>query len=249
MQLPRVARAENPLPILAVLGALGVVAAIFVARIAPAQTAARPYPTMAPLAKYLMPDRSAEIALARTAAPDAISHDAEVLVLGRKGYEQGAPGKEKGNGFVCLVQRSFAAGIEDPEFWNPKIRSPICLNPAAVRSVLPRLIAKTNLALAGHSTTQMAADLDAAFRANQLPAVEPGAMSYMLSKEAYLNDRGGNWHPHLMFFEPKTADGLWGANVHDSPIIASSDAHERLTILLIPVAQWSDGTLMAKVGP
>lgn len=244
MQHIRLARAWKQLPLVAVVGAFVLLST---AQPAHTQSATKPYPTMAPLAQYLMPDRNAEIALARTAAPDAISHDAEVLVLGRHGYERGAPEKGNGNGFVCLVQRSFAAGIEASEFWNPKIRSPICLNPAAVRSVLPRLIAKTNLALAGHSTTQMAADLDAAFRANQLSAVEPGAMSYMLSKQAYLNDRDGNWHPHIMFFEPQTADGLWGANVHDSPIIAASDAHERLTILLIPVDQWSDGTLMSKV--
>lgn len=249
MQHARLARVENPLPIRAVLGVLGLVAAIVAPRMAPAQTAARPYPTMAPLEQYLMPDRAAEIALARTAAPDAVSHDAEILVLGRHGYERGAPGKGSGNGFVCLVQRSFAAGIDDPEFWNPKIRSPICLNPAAVRSALPRVIEQTNLALAGHTTAQMSADLDAAFRTNQLPAIEPGAMSYMLSKQAYLNDRDVHWHPHLMFFEPQTASGIWGANVHDSPIISVSDPHERLTLLLIPVDRWSDGTEMAKIGP
>src|SRR5262249_1085765 len=45
------------------------------------------YPSMAPLDQYLMPDRDAEIVLARSAAPDAISRDATVFVLGRHGYE------------------------------------------------------------------------------------------------------------------------------------------------------------------
>ena len=40
-----------------------------------------------PADQYLMADRNAEIALARSAAPDSISRDAEVLVLGRHGYE------------------------------------------------------------------------------------------------------------------------------------------------------------------
>src|SRR5271155_3351643 len=54
---------------------------------AKAQDTKIPYPSMAPLEQYLMPDRNEEIKLARSAAPDSISGDAEVLVLGRHGYE------------------------------------------------------------------------------------------------------------------------------------------------------------------
>src|SRR6266851_5766955 len=93
---------------------------------APLQTRAQdtkaPYPSMAPLDQYLM-ERNAEMALARSAAPESISRDAEVLVLGRHGYETAVKGK---NGFVCMVQRSWTAGIDDPDFWNPRIRAPIC---------------------------------------------------------------------------------------------------------------------------
>ena len=67
---------------------------------AQAQDAKAPYPSMAPLDQYLIADRNAEIALARSAAPDSISGDAEVMVLGRHGYEPAVKGK---NGFVCLV--------------------------------------------------------------------------------------------------------------------------------------------------
>src|SRR5271169_4593876 len=100
-----------------------------------AQDAKAPYPSMAPLDRYLMEDRSSEIALARSAAPDSISRDAEVLVLGRHGYETAIQGK---NGFVCIVERSWTAPIDDPGFWNPKGRAPICLNAAAARCYLPR---------------------------------------------------------------------------------------------------------------
>lgn len=54
---------------------------------AQAQAPAAAYPTMAPLDQYLMADRNAEIALARSAAPEAISSEAKILVLGRHGYE------------------------------------------------------------------------------------------------------------------------------------------------------------------
>jgi hypothetical protein len=82
-------------------------------------------------------DRNAEITLARSAAPESISRDAEVMLLGRHGYETALKGK---NGFLCMVQRSWAAGIDDPDFWNPKLRAPICFNAPAARSYLPLLI-------------------------------------------------------------------------------------------------------------
>jgi hypothetical protein len=52
--------------------------------------------------------------------------NAEVLVLGKHGYETGVRGR---NGFVCFVERSWAAGFGDAEFWNPKLRAPNCFNP------------------------------------------------------------------------------------------------------------------------
>jgi hypothetical protein len=70
-----------------------------------AQDDKTPYPIMAPLGQYLM-ERNAEIAVARSAAPAAISNDATVLVFGPKGYETAATGK---NGFVCLVERSWTS--------------------------------------------------------------------------------------------------------------------------------------------
>jgi hypothetical protein len=204
-----------------------------------AQAAKDPYPAMAPLEQYLIADRNAEIALARSAAPEAVSVDAKVLVLGPHGYETAVEGK---NGFVCLVERGWAAGVEDPNFWNPKLRGPLCLNAAAARSYLPLTIKKTELVLAGQSKTQMADGIKAGLDNKELPTQEPGAMCYMLSKEGYLGDGNGHWHPHLMFFVPQTADEAWGANLPHSPILASDDALDRLTIFMVPVAKWSDGT-------
>jgi hypothetical protein len=113
---------------------------------ATAQDARAPYPKMAPLEQYLM-GQTAEIALARSAAPESISRDAEVLVLGRHGFETAIKGK---NGFVCIVERSWTSA-PDADFWNPKVRTPICYNAAAARSLLPRNIKRTELILAGHT--------------------------------------------------------------------------------------------------
>jgi len=78
-------------------------------------------------------EKNAEIQLARSAAPDSISRDATILVLGRQGYETAVEGK---NGFVCMVGRGWMAAFDSPEFWNPKVRAADCLNPQAARSII-----------------------------------------------------------------------------------------------------------------
>jgi hypothetical protein len=207
---------------------------------AQAQNAKTSYPTMAPFEQYLMPDRNEEIKMARSAAPDSVSVDAEVLVLTKTGYETAVQGK---NGFVCLVERSWTAGKNDSNFWNPKLRGPLCLNAPAVRSYLPRTIKKTELVIAGRTKAQIFEAIAAAIDKKELPAPEPGAMSYMLSKQGYLGDQaGGPWLPHLMFFTPETESKAWGADLPGSPIIALQNPEERLTVFLIPVGSWSDGT-------
>lgn len=209
------------------------------ARGAAAQNAKTAYPNMAPLEQYLMADRDSEIALARSAAPESISRDAEVLVLGRHGYETAIQGK---NGFVCMVERSWSAPIDDPNFWNPKLRGPLCLNAAAARSYLPLTIKKTDLILAGRSKAQMVEAVTAAVDKKELPAMETGAMCYMLSKQGYLSDQDGHWHPHLMFFYSQTDPAAWGAGLPGSPILSFNDTWEHLTTFLVPVRRWSDGT-------
>ncbi len=204
-----------------------------------AQDAKAPYPSMAPIEQYLMANRNSEIALARSAAPESISRDAEVLVLGGHGYETAVKGK---NGFVCIVQRSWTAGIDDPDFWNPKLRAPICFNPPAARSYLPLTIKKTELVLGGQSKAQMFESIKAGLDKKELPTPESGAMCYMMSKEGYLSDHDGHWHPHLMFFVQQTDAVTWGADLPGSPILAFNDAPDRLTVFMIPVAKWSDGT-------
>ena len=204
-----------------------------------AQDAKALYPNMAPIEQYLMDDRGTEVALARSAAPESISRDAEVLILGRHGYETAVKGK---NGFVCMVERSWTAPIDDPGFWNPKGRAPVCYNAAAAHSYLPRTIKKTDLILAGRTKAQMMEAIAAAIDKKELPPMELGAMCYMLSKQGYLSDRDPHWHPHLMFFISQAGPAAWGAGLPGSPIIAFNDSWEQLTVFLVPVRQWSDGT-------
>jgi hypothetical protein len=203
-----------------------------------------PYPAMAPLSQYLMPKES-EVALARSAAPKSISDESEVMVLGRDGYTTAVKG---GNGFLCIVERSWGAGTDDPDFWNPKVSSPVCFNPQAARSFAPVYLTKTKLVLAGKSKTEIVQAIASALDKKDLPALEPGAICYMLSKHQYLNDRGRSWHPHVMFFVSGDAAKSWGANLPGSPVIAANDPEERATIFMVWVDNWSDGTPAPQVG-
>jgi hypothetical protein len=207
-----------------------------------AEDAKPPYPAMAPVDQYLMADKGAEIALARSAAPDAISRDATVLVLEKNGYETVVEGK---NGFTCLVERSWMSPFDSPDFWNPKVRGPVCYNPAAVRSILPYTLNRTKLVLAGAPKAQMHESIVAAVAKGELPAPETGAMSYMMAKNGYLGDSAGHWHPHLMFHIPKTDAATWGANLPGSPVVCNegfTDVPEPEIIFLVPVGKWSDGS-------
>lgn len=234
-----------------VAGALALL--VLVAAGANAQTDMKQkYPKMAPIEEYLM-NRDAEIAMARSAAPEAISKDATVLVLTRNGWETAVKGT---NGFVCMVERSWGESIDFPEFWNPKTRGADCINPAAVRSILPIEYKITQMVLAGDSEEQLIAGIRAAFEKKELSPVEPGAMGYMMSKETYINDSGHHNFSHVMFFvETKKTDSEWGAWLPDVPLGSASfwfpnpgtespleQELPPLRVLYIAVPRWSDGT-------
>jgi len=197
-----------------------------------AQDTSSPYPSMAPIEQYRM-NRDAEIALARTAAPPSISRDAEVLVLGQKNFETAVQGK---NGFVCVVGRAFAGPLNNPEFWSPKNRSPICFNPPAARSLIPYAMKQTGMALAGASKAQIADAIRTAVARKELGVPESGSMSYMMSKDAYLTDQGGHNLAHVMFELPR--DGV----LRDDPAYFVSWDPAPIIEFNVPVGQWSDGT-------
>ena len=155
------------------------------------------------------------------------------MVLGRQGYETVVQGK---NGFVCLVGRAFAGPLNNPEFWNPKNRSPICYNPPGARSLMPYAMKETGMALAGASKPQITDAIRTAVAKKELGAPESGSMSYMMSKEAYLTDRGGHNLAHLMFELPRNGD------FQDNPDFFVSWDPAPVIEFNVPVGQWSDGT-------
>jgi hypothetical protein len=209
-----------------------------------------PYPKMAPVDQYLM-EKTAEIQLARSAAPDSISSDATILVLGRQGYETAVEGK---NGFVCWVGRGWTGMFDWPEFWSPKVRAADCMNPQAARSILPIAELRTRMVMAGHSKEEIVSAVKTAFENQQLPKLESGAMDYMMSKSAYLTDEGEHNGPHLMWYTALTDGKDWGAFAAGSPVMAApywfmspkepsqAKGLPPILVFLVGVADWSDGT-------
>jgi hypothetical protein len=218
-----------------------------------AQDTKTPYPNMAPIDQYLMADRNAEIALARSAAPPSISRDATVMILGNHGYERAVEGK---NGFICVVERGWMNPFDSAEFWSPKTRGALCFNPPAARTVLPITLMRTKLVLAGKSKAEVREGMKTAIEKKELPKLEAGAMSYMMSKDAYLTDAGGHNMAHLMFYTPLMDGAVWGANIVDSsnklsetfpgsPLLLAplfKGNPEPIDVFLMETGMWSDGT-------
>jgi hypothetical protein len=204
-----------------------------------AQAGKANYPAMAPLDQYLISDEKSEIALARSAAPGSVSDGAEVMVLGREGYQTAVKGT---NDFICIVERSWGQATDQAEFWNPKMRAPHCFNAQAWRSFADIYLMKTKLVLAGKTKPEIAQSIAAALEKKDLPALEPGAMAYMMSKQQYLNDQGKSWHPHAMFFSPGDMTKSWAADAPNSPVMVANDPEEHVTILFVLADKWSDGS-------
>jgi hypothetical protein len=209
------------------------------AAVSQAQDAKAGYPSMAPADQYFIADRNAEIALARSAAPPSIAHDAKVLVLGPHGYETAVEGT---NGFVCVVNRSWMLPFDNPEFWNPSVRLPFCLNPPAVRSMLPLTIKEAEWALGGLTKSQLSDRTKVAYDRNELPLPEPGSMCFMMSKQQNFGPKFGNADPHLMFWFPQKSQMNWGAEFPGVPVDVHQYSPQPITEFAISVAKWSDGT-------
>jgi hypothetical protein len=199
-----------------------------------AQRAGKKYSAVDPLSSYLEIDDEAEIVLARSAAPRSISDSAEILVFGLSGYHRGRSGS---NGWTCVVQRSWTDAYDNAEFWNPKIRVPICFNAPASRSVLPVYLDRTKWVIAKRSLPEIITES----HRHSIPDPLPGSFAMMMSKHGYLADGVGAAAPHVMFFLPRVPQQDLGANLPGSPVGATPGDKPAITIFYLPSRTWSDG--------
>jgi hypothetical protein len=192
------------------------------------------------LEPFLTNSKADEMALALTAAPRSITSNATIMTLGRRGYDLARKGN---NGFVCMIERSWATNVSDSEFWNVRVRQPACYNPVAVRSILPTYLERTRWVLAGASISQIEARTRTAVARGHIRPPEPGTLIYMMSKQGYLGDvLSKHPHPHLMFFLPKRGPEALGANLTGVPIFSVDGEEQPFSIFFVLVPKWSDGS-------
>jgi hypothetical protein len=167
-----------------------------------------------PLSEYKM-DRDAEMALAKSAAPQAISDRATIRVLTKSGYQTAHEGD---NGFVCMVMRGFTGAptftpVQIRAFitYDAKTRAPICFNPQAVRTVLPYYELRTKLGFEGKTPDQIAEGVQAAYAKGEIPKRTEVSFAYMWSADQVLGP-AGHWHPHLMVYLPYYENSMLGNN-------------------------------------
>jgi len=199
---------------------------------------------MGPIGPYLMPDREAEVALARSAAPASVSDAATVLVLGADGHETAARGA---NGFVCVVMRSwggpaFVNGRPFPDFWDANVRAPICFNPPAAETALPVYLRRTELALGGADFESLLAGVERGFGDGSLRAPGPSSVAYMMSPRQYLGERVQHFRPHLMLYAPYATTRDWSGETRIGDAFVGADEGSPQAIVIVPLPSWSDGS-------
>jgi hypothetical protein len=200
-----------------------------------------------PLSEYMMA-RDAEIALAKSAAPDNISGHATIKVLTASGFQAVHDGD---NGFVCMVMRGWSAPTYTPAqfrdlVYDAKVRAPICFNPEASRTVLPYYELRSKLGMEGKTPDQIVEGVQAAYAKGELAKRDSVSFAYMWSADQNLASGIGHWHPHLMVFAPYYDNSRLGNNEFGSPFPQlSDDAGTPFAVVVIPV----DDKLAIKARP
>jgi hypothetical protein len=190
-----------------------------------------------PFSEYLM-TRDTEIALAKSAAPAAISGRATIKVLTKSGYEVALRGD---SGFVCMVMRGWAAPTYTPAqlrnlVYDSSVRAPICFDPAASRTVMPYYEMRSKLGMEGKTPDQIAEGIQQAYVKGELPRRDTVSFAYMWSADQNLGKGIGHWHPHMMIFAPYYENSMLGGNEPGSHLPqVTDDSGTPFTVVVIPV--------------
>lgn len=192
----------------------------------------------APLNEYMMP-RDTEIALAKSAAPASISDHATIKVFTARGYEVVHQGD---NGWICFVMRGFTgaptftpAQVRAMIAYDPKTLAPICLNPDAVKTVLPYYELRTRLGIERKTPEEIGEAVRKAYANGEIPKRETVSFGYMWSADQVLGP-GGHWHPHIMIYAPNYENSMLGGNSPGSHLPAvGDDAGTPFAVVVIPV--------------
>jgi hypothetical protein len=175
----------------------------------------------------------AEVALARSAAPDVISAHATVKTLSDTGYNVAVQGD---NGFTCIVMRGWSIPfIRKPEYYA-KTRAPICYDVVASRTILPYQELCAKLGLQGKSVEEINREVAMAYALGELPKIESVAFAYMWSADQDLGPEVGHWHPHVMVYAPYYRNSMLGSPPAGGHLPSvSPDEGTPFAVVVIPV--------------
>jgi hypothetical protein len=196
-------------------------------------------PKYAPLSEYLM-EANAEIALARSAAPDHISAPATVKILTPAGFKVAVEGR---NGFVCLVLRGWGAPTYNPAQFRDYVyvadlRAPICFDSVSARTMMPYYELRHRLGMEGRGPDEIASGIAAAYARGELPRTDTASIAYMFSADMYLGPHLGHGliYPHLMLFLPYYDNAMLGGNERRSGLpFLSDDSGTPFAVTVIPM--------------
>jgi hypothetical protein len=136
--------------------------------------------------------RAAEIALARSAAPQAISASARVWVWNGSTYQVADSGSSTVN---CFLARHWVPSVE-----------PHCLDQEASATILPILMRKIELYAQGKTDAEVEREIARQISAGRLKLPSRPAVTYMMSEAQDLVGGNGSpvgaWQPHLMIYYP-----------------------------------------------
>jgi hypothetical protein len=173
--------------------------------------------------RSLLP-RAEEVALARSAAPAAISARARVLALADSGYVTADSGS---NGVTCVVNRSWPRSIE-----------PHCYDEEGAASILPMELRRTELLHRGASTQEADREIAAGLASGRFRLPRRPSLTYMMSSAQVLyDDEGrhvGSWRPHVMLYYPYLTNAAFGLGEVPGMTVSEQGSPFSTLILVMP---------------
>jgi hypothetical protein len=173
--------------------------------------------------RRLLP-RAEEIALARSAAPPAVSDSATVWVLTDSGYVVAVRGS---SGAACFVSRDWIISIE-----------PHCFDREGAETIMPMSLLRVSLLHRGWTKANADRAIADSIASGHFRLPRRPAMSYMMSAAQRLVAPNGTpvgaWHPHLMIYYPYLTAEDVGA-VTGNPTLSVEDAGKptaNITVML-----------------
>ena len=140
--------------------------------------------------------REQQMALAMSAAPEAVSSNATIYVLGAHGYEKAREGT---NGFSCFVYRSFVNPTETAV-------GPMCLDAEGSRTSLAVYLHMEELRSSGKSEAEIRADADSGYKTGRFQYPSKLGLLYMMSSQNRLGPTKDHttqhFPPHVMIYAP-----------------------------------------------